>query len=68
MEFFSVQINSIVFKSFRSLELALNFVNSTYGSESSDKIVIYHETYPDDFHGHSDAHGHKELVYSRNLI
>ncbi len=67
MEFFSVQINSIVFKSFRSLELAFAFINGTYGSASSDKIAVYHETYPDDFHGCSDAHGHKELVYSRNL-
>ncbi len=66
MEFFSVQINSIVFKSFKTLELALKFITDTYGTESSDKIIVYHEEYPDYGHGHSEAHGYKTLVYSRN--
>jgi len=67
MEFFSVQINSITLKSFKSLELALQFIQDTYGSESSDKIAVYHEEYPDDFHGCSETHGYKTLVYSHNL-
>lgn len=66
MEFFSVQINSIIFKSFRTFDLALKFVKDTYGIDTKDQIVIYHEEYPDDFHGCSDAHGYKTLVYSQN--
>ena len=57
---------SIIFKTFRSLDLALKFITDNYGSESEDIIVVYYETYPDDLHGCSDAHGYKTLVYSRN--
>jgi hypothetical protein len=64
MEFFSVQINSITFKSFRTFELALAFVTNNY---ENDHIEIYHEEYPDYGHAHSEAHGYKTLVYSRNL-
>jgi hypothetical protein len=66
MEFFTVQINSITYKTFRTYELALSFIIDTYGTESEDRIVVYHEEYPEDFHGQSEAHGYKTLVYSRN--
>jgi hypothetical protein len=73
MEFFSVQINSIVFKSFRTYELALTFVKNNYGIDQDqgqdqyqDQIEIYHEEYPDYDNAHSEAHGFKTLVYSHN--
>jgi hypothetical protein len=66
MEFFSVQINSNVLKSFITYELALAFVKNKYTTDSKDQIEIYHEEYPDHGHAHSEAHGYKTLVYLRN--
>jgi hypothetical protein len=62
MEFYSVQINSTIFKTFKTFLLAINFVNISCSPD--DKILIYHEEYSDD--SYSDAHGYKTLVYERD--
>lgn len=61
MEFYSVEINSINFKTFKTFELAFKFVQELQG-----EIKIYHEEFPDDFHGVSDAHCYKTLVWQSN--
>ena len=63
MEFFSLEVNSTIIKSFRSYELALKFIESY---TCTDIIKIYLEEYPDDFHGQSDSHGYKTLIFSNN--
>jgi hypothetical protein len=62
MEFYTVEINSTIFKTFRTLPHAINFVNTT--CDSDDKVSIYHEEYSDDLY--SDAHGYKKLVFQIN--
>lgn len=63
MEFFAVQVNLTIFKTFRSLELAHVFVKENCDLEK-DSIQIYHEEYPDHGHGFADSHGYKTLVWT----
>lgn len=64
MEFFSVQINSLTFKTFRTLKLAQDFVSLNYQLETNDLVQIYHEEYPDYGHEFADSHGYKTLVWT----
>jgi len=63
MEFFTVQINSTPFKTFRNLELANTFIKENCNL-NIDLIEIIHEEYPDHGHAFADAHGYKTVVWT----
>jgi hypothetical protein len=63
MEFYTIEVNGKELKTFKTELLALNFIKTL---DISDKIIIWLEEYPADFHGCSDAHGYKTKVFVRN--
>lgn len=63
MEFYTVQINQITFKTFSTFNLAVEFVQKF--NPNDPNIQIFHEEYCDD--GHSDAHGYKTLVWPKTI-
>lgn len=65
MEFFTLQINKTTSKSFKTLELALEYVKKL---DTLDlHLQIFHEEYPDHGHGFEEAHGCKTLVWHTNI-
>ena len=62
MEFFTVQTNQIIIKTFISFDLALTYVKEFYSQD--ENIQIYHEEYLDD-NNYCDSHGYKTLVWPK---
>jgi hypothetical protein len=63
MKFYCVEINGILCQSFSNKIEALKFINTL---NKYDKIVMWLEEYPDDYHGDSEAHGYKTKIYQQN--
>jgi hypothetical protein len=63
MEFYTIEINGILSKSFSTEKDTFDFLVKL---NKLDKIIIWLEEYPDDYHGGSDAHGYKTKIYEQN--
>jgi hypothetical protein len=59
MEIYSIEINSIIYKTFKTENDANLFIAQNI--ELYDKITLWLEEYPDNEHA-SDAHGYKTKI------